>query len=191
MADAIDSEKMLASCAELFVQEECPYIAHVCGCLESMNSSLTSQAILVCAALEAVLQCLSADNQAAEVPASEDQEKLMAYLNQIEASKAFVDRITGFLTAMGSVRPKDILIRWIDRSLLEVSQEDLQAWQKVRHCVAHGGLMTLDNDAIQALSRLKNLFNKCVLQAAGYEGKFMDYVTWSHREFPLADNSNL
>ena len=186
-----DTEKMLAWCADLFNRDYGPFVAPMCACLECVDLPISSQAVVMCASLEAVIQALRNKKDIESQPTGDERKILEECLANPGLSEPLVNRIRGFLGSMGHERPQDVLKAWSDESVLGVTDEDVNAWKEVRHSVTHGGLLSVDNDTIQAMSRLKNLFNKLILQAAGYSGQYMDYVAWNRIPFPLADPSVL
>jgi hypothetical protein len=124
---------------------------------------------------------------------SEDRIAISAWLDSHtrRLSTSFVNRVRGFIAALDHRRPVDVLRDWQREGILSVTDDDIRAWESIRHPAAHGRLQldARSENEVQALlnafHRVLNLINRIVLQLVGYEGAYVDYAQPGWPETPF------
>jgi hypothetical protein len=131
----------------------------------------------------------------------QEEEKFAAYKQRIVGvisndqnlkSEKFIDRIVKGIDSFSFLNTQEKLNRIKSSSLkMEVTDDEINAWKKMRHPLAHGksDYNYEDEDELQErmdfLACAANILNKLILALLKYEGPFRDYSTrgWPLKQF--------
>lgn len=183
----------------------CKYLAHVAGdrdgryhplsvlvrkALRAEAGTLEEMALARCVSIEGIVDLKfpdlgrPTDETLAAVSALEE------VLEEHAQSSPIKSRVTGFL---GSVRGRNS--RTALHTLAEqgvITDEQLQAWETLRHAAAHGREYQLPNRQVFELSEhLRVLMARLVFETIGYGGAYTDYgtISWPVRTHRSAEAS--
>jgi hypothetical protein len=166
-------------------------------CWDCVDCYGSIQAVTSCAMLENLIGLAETDMQAdkshgnPEVTASKkkqltmEQQMLLDHLekNRKEYGDELVDRVNGMFTSSHDAEPGKVLQRWCGNGILGVDQDDVKAWGKLRHSVAHGNLVFNDPHSTAKTQkshdrqrRVNNLINKIIMHAMDYKGMYFDHA---------------
>ena len=163
-------------------------------CWAIADSYGSQKAMAACGAVEKLVKHSHGDFTP---PVVEEEEKARNVIKRFlekhrdRLDERFRNRISGFLNKMKTADSKDILRKWIAEGFLGLEQEDLKAWDTLRHPVAHGELIFNFKEEEFAeletmfctLKRVENLINKIVLFEMGYRGTYYNHNLYLHEKF--------
>lgn len=194
-------ERLLAQATEFFLTERGERAAHYLHlCWDTADNDISTRVAIACISLEGLLREVSAvagTDDGSHTPADVESARQWLKANECRLSARFVARVNGFLDNLDQRRPVDLLRGWQMRGVLDVTREDVRAWEEARNPAAHGALAwpRMDLEEKQTLLsrfyRVLNLVNRVVLQLVGYRGTYRDYskLGWPEAKFPAANEA--
>jgi hypothetical protein len=155
----------------------------------SFSAFLPAQALLTAAILEGLLRSLqgSLPSTFYENPTLIKEIATVQNLltqHQAEFSSAFMNRVSGMLTGFRYPRGKDILQMTKEVGWFQITDAEIEAWDRIRNPHSHGDFSQWVKDIQSGWDRIaciSNLINKVILFLIGYTGT---YVNYSERGYP-------
>lgn len=196
-----NAENLLGKAIDFFLTEEGQVVGqHLFLCWDTLDNAGQTRMTLGSIVLEGLIKFAYEPNKSAkkskEKKKDNDKELLREWLNtnKEQLSASFYNRVHGFLGTLDHRRPGDVLHEWMNRGLLNITKDDIDAWKEIRNPSAHGGMITVDDDreSLQTrwtkYTRVINLMNRIILQLMGYTGQYTDYAQngWPAVTFPYA-----
>lgn len=183
-------EPLLQRALEFFFNDGRGVIGPLIHTRLSCTGSTFSVGILVlCATLEGLAKEVARTTAIAPEFPGEIKNKVAECFKQSGLPEEMVERFLGFASRANEPTPANAITSWCRSSFLGFDAKDKKAWS-FRNKSAHGdfnlyGIKYEDrNTSVNRRDRLGNMFNKLVLHAIGYEGKFLDYSNHQERDFP-------
>jgi hypothetical protein len=105
-----------------------------------------------------------------------------------------VGRFRSFASKVNAKTAANAISDWCRSGFLGFDAKDKRAWD-FRNKSAHGNFALYGEEfeerqeSVARVARLSNMFNKLVMHAIGYVGKYFDYATHEDRDFPPAARS--
>lgn len=191
-------EALLGSCTTLFASEWGQAFSNFLEtCLDSLDNGFTARALIFCSCVEGMVKKLGSKNTQEPID-PELNKAVLEIVRNYDEDETLEKRFEGMMNSMGSVRVKDILLRWSESGVLGITNDDYKSWDRLRNDAAHGkNLMSPEMSEEQRqqrftdLDRMQILINKLILQAANYSDRFLDRSTGKFISFPLVKDGDL
>jgi len=128
---------------------------------DSADLALESRLLNSATALEGMVRALERDH-GTPLPYAD---KVIAYLEGLNIAAADLARWRGLVGGTGQLHVPTVLRRWVSEGRYLVREEELKAFSRQRHPLAHGSMLNDAGDgaAKQDLALLMNLINKVLL----------------------------
>jgi len=190
-------EPLLGLAINFFLTERGTQVArHMHLCWDTADNDIQTQMSTASIVAEGLLLLATSRAQPPDPGFTpQDREAASRWLRENEQtlSPRFVARVRGLLGTLNHRRPIDVLQDWRQRSVLCVTQDDVEAWRELRNSTAHarlvepGGNRQQFQTRLDYLRRVLNLLNRVVLMMMGYNGQYTDYSSpgWPDCAFPL------
>lgn len=155
----------------------------------SFSAFLPAQALLMASILEGLLRSLqgSLPSTFFETPTLIKEIATAQSLlrrHQTEFSSNFMNRVCGMLNSFNKPRSKDILQKIRETACFQVTDGEIEAWDRIRNPHSHGDFSQWVKDIQSGWDRIAsiaNLINKTIFFLINYEGP---HVNYSERGYP-------
>jgi hypothetical protein len=190
------AEDLLGPAVDFFLMPRGRRVVHYLNLLwDTADNAWPVQWAVVGVCLEGLISDILEDSKIAEPSLSPaDRVVFDRWLaNDNGLSPRGIARLRGFAGLIGHRRVADVLKEWRDRRILDTTQGDLDAWQRMRNSAAHGQLVVPPDDkldfqpTIDQSYQLQNVVNRIVLNLIGYRGPYIDYSKPGWRQSPAPE----
>lgn len=161
------------------------------GLYQLKGVSLDDIALLISVTVESITQKQFPKFAVATAATLADLEVIFENLDKLAFTEAnTLTRAKGSLGGLKSSRAIDKLFEL--QRIVEIKEEEISGWKKLRDSTAHGGLHVPREEIQNLLDKVYKasvLLNKLIFLSVGYSGKYVDYSTkgWPEANF---DSSN-
>jgi len=180
-----NAERLLGLAVNFFLTPIGEKVADfLCLCWDTVDNSFNTKLAVTSICLEGLLRVAAehmGTSHTAQRTSEHEQFEIWLKSNPNGHSERFLKRLKGCVGDFKRLGANDILHDWVNRKVVGVTKEDIEAWKKIRNASAHGYVDRSDNrcklqNQLYQHDRVENLINKIVLQLMGYTGDFIDYA---------------
>ena len=106
-----------------------------------------------------------------------ESQDLRNYVKDWKGNEDLKDRAMGLLSMLGSPSTNQILKALQEESVIE--KEHIEAWRKIRHTLAHGGIINFhkDEDFLQKRNLLISMVYRLIFRKIGYKGLITNHAS--------------
>jgi hypothetical protein len=183
-------ETLLANAFDFFAKDEGQATRSlVLASLSCRHAPFSPEVLVSCSALEGLANLAAKSQRSHEVISNEQKTIVDTSLAQSGFSNDLIERFRGFMGILNSPSASNLLGRMCVEGAFGLDRSDWDAW-KSRNKLAHGNLSLLGatfeerDRAVSDHDRIRNMINKLVMAAIGYEGTYLDYATYQETQFP-------
>ncbi len=165
-----------------------PLSAQMRAICNASSGSIEAKALTICVAVEGILDLVPMSNESLSPEEMDWFSRAQSCFKTWGGPDRLTKRINGSLARLSKPSTPMRLQKLAEAGI--ITQSHIDAWQRLRHKLAHGTTST--SEPIQRLIDLTNtvlgLFYLLVFHIIGYTGSYIDYSTkgWPTRHFTVA-----